>query len=79
MLMANKIKTGRMVVGIILLGIGAVLSIGTGFIMTIRQWSYEWMLLNLAMVIGVVISVIGLILLITSRKKNLKSPDKSIT
>ena len=66
----------KKIVGIILLGIGAVLSIGTGFIMTIGQWTYEWLLLNATMFIGVVISVIGLILLITSRKKNSKSPDK---
>ncbi len=63
----------KKIVGIILLGIGAVLSIGTGFIMTIGQWTYEWLLLNLTMFIGVVISVIGLILLITSRKKKSKS------
>ena len=73
---AKKIKK---IVGIILLGIGAFLSIRTGFDMIIGHWTYEWLLLNALMFIGVVISVIGLILLLTSRKKNSESPDKSIT
>ena len=74
--MANAKKKIR-IVGIILLSIGLIIIIGSGgYIVGYRS-------LNIAFIfptiLGVVIFVIGLVLLIASRKKNSKSLDKLIT
>jgi len=64
---ANKKK----IAGIILLSIGLILI--TGFGLLLGALGYLWFLALGWIIIGLVISVIGLILLITSRKKKSKS------
>ena len=77
LLTSRKNANAKKIVGIILLGIGAVLSIPFGILIS-RGGSYFYWFVG-PTIMGVVLFVIGLILLITSRKKNSKSQDKSIT
>ena len=65
------------IVGFILLSIGLIIIILGGILMY-KVGSY-WSMFVFAPIIGVVLFVTGLNLLLTSRKKNSKSPDKSIT
>ena len=71
---ANKLVS---IIGdIILLVIGLILIIYSGYTMYVR--GIDWFGLQ-PLIIGVVVFVIGFLLLIPSMKKNSKSPDKSIT
>ncbi len=65
------------ILGFILLSIGLIIIILGGILMY-KVGSY-WSMFVFAPIIGVVLFVTGLNLLLTSRKKNSKSPDKSIT
>ena len=68
--MANAKK----IVGIILLGIGAVLIIFMFLFLFPYVTGSMWMLFNMAIVIGVVLCCIGLGLILSSREK--KGRDK---
>ena len=75
--MANAKK----IVGIILLVIGLIMIIFFGFSMVIvGSQSSGWGMVFIApLIVAVIVFLIGTVLLLTSRKKNSKSPDKSIT
>ena len=74
LLTSRKNANAKKIVGIILLSIGLIFVISGVFLMS-RGGSYLYFFAGLP-IFGGVISVIGLILLIKSRKKNSKSPDK---
>jgi hypothetical protein len=81
MLMTNAKK----IVGIVLLVIGSiwfVLFISVGYMFTLQGWGpvTPWgFIFHPSTFIGLVCIIPGLVLLLTSRKKYSKSPDKSIT
>ena len=80
-LMASRKKISaaneKKIAGIILLSIGLIIIISSVIFM-FRLGSY-WRLLVVPLILGVVHFVIGLVLLLTSRKKNSKFLDDSIT
>jgi len=79
LLTSRKNANAKKIVGIILLVIGLIFIITFGISM-LRAGGYgSWAWFVGPTIMGVVLFVIGLILLLTSRKKNSKSPDKSIT
>ena len=77
MLMTNAKK----ILGIVLLVIGSfsIVFFGSCMYAVGLQSTVWWMVFIFPIIVGVVISVIGLVVLLTSRKENSKSPDKSIT
>jgi len=74
LLTSRKNANAKKIVGIILLVIGLFIIIMSSVFSIVYKYIYI-----LPIIIGVVPFVIGLILLLTSRKKNSKSLDKSMT
>ena len=84
-LMASRKKISaaneKKIAGIVLLVIGSISIVFFGSSMyVVGLQSPGWATVFIfPIIVGVVIFVIGLVVLLTSRKKNSKSPDKSIT
>ena len=73
--MANAKKK----VGIVILVIGLLFFVGGGYNLVGYGSLSTARYFIIPTIVGVVIIVIGLVVLLASRKKNSKSPDKSIT